>query len=143
MKKLLILLAFIVVATISYAQVFTGKVDLGATWTAKSLGSFMLTDTATLEVTVTLNSHTPFTFDVGMAMDNISGNPGGILYVLGRKATTGAWVAIANTTWSSIDGTVIVSHVTPVRYRQILVRFVSSGTGITEADNYWVKLWSE
>lgn len=136
-------MCFAIVAVAAHSQSFTGKIQLGNTYVGASLSSFVLTNTDTVDVVVTVNQNVPFTLDACVKLDSISGNPTGTVYVLGRKASTESWSAIANTVWGTNDDDVIVSHTTAVRYRELLIRYINGGTGVTQAKSYWVKVWQE
>lgn len=143
MKKLLFILAIVFAVVSVNAQSYTGKIDFGSSYVKKTIGTsgFTLTNSDTVDVVITVNQNDEFTFDATMKMDSVSGNPTGTLYVLGRKDSELAWTAIANTAWSTNDETVIVSHTTAVRYREILLRFINGGTGVSKALNYSLKTW--
>lgn len=143
MRKILLSFAILIVAVSLQAQDFTGKLTPGRTYLEKSMSTFTLTNTDTVDIVVSVQQHQPFTIDVAVALDSISGNPTGTLYLQGRKADTEDWSDIANTVWSTADDDVLVSHTTAVRYRELRLRFITGGTGVTEADDYWVKLWLE
>ena len=142
MKKFALILFALLVAVVTMAQDYTSSLDPGRTYREKSM-STVLTNTDTVDVVVNIGQHQKFTFDAGMVLDSISGDPSGTLYVLGRKADTEAWSAIANTAFSGADETTIVSQTTAVRYRQLMLRYISGGTGVTNANEWWLKLWLE
>jgi len=146
MKKVIFIFAILLVAIGMQAQTYTAKMPAENTYISSAIGTsgFRLTNTDTVDVIVTLNTHQPFTFDATLQVDSISGNPTGTFYILGRKDTSASWTAIANVAWTSTnDATNIVSHTTALRYRQILLRFITGGTGVTDADRYSLKIWRE
>lgn len=150
MKKLIFIFAILLVAIGMQAQTYTGVIPVENTYIAKAIGTsgFRLTNTDTVDIVITVNSHQPFTLDATMTVDSVSGNAYGTLYVLGKKDLNAetSWNAIANTAWAtnaSNDKTLLVSHATAVRYRYIMLRFIGAGTGLTDADAYSLKIWRE
>ena len=150
MKKLIFIFAVLLVAIGMQAQTYTAVIPVENSYIAKAIGTsgFRLTNTDTVDIVVTVNSHQPFTLDATMTVDSISGNAYGTLYVLGKKdlQADASWTAIANTAWAtnaSSDKELIVSHATAVRYRYIMLRFIGAGTGLTDADAWSLKLWRE
>jgi len=149
MKKLIFIFAVLLVAIGMQAQTYTATIPVENSYIAKVIGTsgFRLTNTDTVDIVITVNSHQPFTLDATMTVDSVSGNAYGTLYVLGKKdAEADVWNAIANTAWAtnaSADKELLVSHATAVRYRYIMLRFIGAGTGLTDADAYSLKLWRE
>lgn len=142
MKKLLLLCTVLMLSMGLYAQDYTGKLTPGKTY-KYSTALTTLTNTDTVDIVIDVQQHQPFTVDVAVTLDSISGNPTGTVYLEGRKADTESWTAIDNTVWDTNDETVIVAHATAVRYRELRIRYINGGTGITDLDAYWVKLWLE
>lgn len=142
MKSLFTLIAVLMVTMGLQAQDYTGKLNPGKTYKESTMTT-TLTNVDTVDIVIATQSHYPFTIDAAVALDSVSGNPTGTLYLDGRIADTEAWSAIDTTVWSTVDDVVVVSHTTAVRYREIRLRYINGGTGITDADKYWAKIWYE
>jgi len=143
MKRLVLLIAVLIVAMGLQAQDYESRINRNESYVYKSMSTHTLTNVDTVDVVVQTRINNPFTIDVCIYVDSISGDAGCTLYLEGRKADSEAWSSIANTAWSGDDSTVIVSHATAVRYRETRLRLITSGTGVLEADYYWEKLWYE
>ena len=142
MKRLVLLIAVILVAIGLQAQDYTANIGITSTFVAKTL-NHTLTHTDTVDMEVDVSTHHKITIDVLAYCDSVSGDPSGTLYLEGRKSDDLGWSAIANTAWSGADGTVVVSHTTAVRYRELRLRYISGGTGVVDVDKYWTKIWYE
>jgi hypothetical protein len=132
MKKLIILLSFILVASIAMATnvIKTGVIKTGTTALSRDF-TFTAADTLdandTITIMITNNQrylqHVTFT----TALVQVTVTPSVVITAYGRVTETSAWVAIGSAiTWTSTSNNGSITSVTPANYNDYKIEFVAS-----------------
>lgn len=132
MKKLIILLSFILVASVTMASNVTKSksIKLGTTEVAGGF-SFTAADTLDADDTITLFitnkqrwfQHQTFT----IALEQVTVTPSVVITAYGRVTSTSAWVAIGSAiTWTSASNNGSITSTSPQPYNYLKVECVAS-----------------
>jgi len=132
MRKLIILLALIVVAMVSMAADRTGVIRTGKN-TINSPFALNASDTINESdtVTFTITNIQPYSqnqvFTIGL--DSVSGTPGVTITAYGKVTSSGSWVAIGSAiTWTSDSNDGSITSTSPINYNYLKVEFISDAT---------------
>jgi hypothetical protein len=96
MKRLFILIVVLIVAIGLQAQDYSGKLRVNDSWDYINTNQ-TLTNADTIEVEWEVESYYPFTLDVGLNTDSVSGSSTtDTLFVYGRKYSDQDWTLIGS-----------------------------------------------
>jgi len=143
MKKLLFLLAIVIVTITANSQ--TATFSTGNATEIEKNTNYTITNTTAIWFQFNAEKHYPSSIDYQVNLDSVSGNHTNIAISLyGRKFDDDTWVQIGSTV-NSTDGTATetISNTNQNRYRQFKVLFTPTGTGVTTIDFQRFKLWLE
>lgn len=137
MKKfLLIVIAAVVVAITTQAQVTLKEVNTAVT----------VTNTTPASTIFTMPQHFPTTQDYKVVISKTSGTQTNVAVKLEGSKFGDTWTAIGSTVnWklSSADTTIVISNTSENRYRKYKVTFTGTGTGVSSVTYQGLKLYIE
>ena len=144
MKKLFVILVFVIAAIATNAQNYTYVFDANATFKSVST-AYTLTD-ATAQWMLWSAPKDYFTCqDFLIHLDSLTGNHTNVAVALyGRKFDTSTWVAIGSAVnWkgTTADTTIVISNATNVGYRAYKTLYTGTGTGTSRVYLQQLKLY--
>jgi hypothetical protein len=143
MKKLFLILGFVIVAVTAYCQ--TASFSVKSVMSKDITSNYSLSGTIadTFLFTATKNYYTMQSYNINL--DSASGNHTAVATSLyGRIFTTDAWTQVGSTiTWkgTTADTTFKIESTAPNKYNYFMVRLVGTGTGVTTIDSQTWQQW--
>jgi hypothetical protein len=146
MKKLIIILAVLVMSLSAMAQAGTFTIAKGNTISTVTT-DYTLSNTTESYFVFKINSDNPITIDYQVLLTKGTLNHTATTVVLyGRKFSGDAWVQVGSTSLSGAivtTATVSIPVLSPVRYREFKASLTGTGTGTTTISEQRFKFWNE
>jgi len=143
MRKLIAILALVLIASFANAQLATYDCSTPRTW-VETQAVYTLTNTTAGYVLFNANQHYTATQDFTVTFHKASGTPTRVNVVLyGQKTSDTPWVSISTGFWkvTSADTVMTLSNTTANRYRNYKVLYTGTGTGTTTITKQSFKLY--
>ncbi|NHJ85907.1 MAG: hypothetical protein FK734_10625 [Asgard group archaeon] len=143
MRKLLFIFAIVLAALTLQAQDVTRNIYANESYEYNNV-NVSLVDTASYDVYWNVSSHYPFTWNLAMDIDSVSGVSSiDTLFVFGRIDDSATWTPLDTLVRTSNSETMRVSSTTKVRYRQMRALYNTKDTADVTVDWYYLKIWRE
>ena len=145
MKKLIFIIALMVIAFGSQAQMLTTTLNMGNSY-ANVTTDYVLTNTTARYWQINAQPEWYNAQEVVVQLDSTSGNHTNVAVALyGRFSDQIAWAAIGSAqNWkgTTADTTLVFSNSTENKYRQFKLLFTGTGTGTTTIDRMEFKYYN-